>query len=398
MSLFSKLFPRQSVDMATSGYLQTLVGYEPVFHSFNGGIYEATLCRSAIHAIATHSAKLRPVVSKDKRLQTILEYAPNPWQDTYKFLYKLRTILECENTAFIIPLFDEYFERVVGFYPVQPSRAEIREKNGVEYVVFELANRRRAAIEFDNVGIINKFFYKSEFFGESNKALYPTLDLMKTQETGIKEGIKQGATVRFLGKLASALKPDDIEAERQRWVKSNLSIENSNGIALFDTKYDEVKQITQQPYAIAAEDVAAISSNVYNYFGANKKILQNTYTSSEWTAFYEGNIEPFAVQLSLVLTNLLYTENQKTRGNRVELTANRLQYADVTEKLKVVQGLMDRGMMTPNEGREVFQLPPREGGDEYYIRAEYTTGNNNDGSNEFNDEEAEEAAKNAQNE
>lgn len=398
MSLFSKLFPRQSVDMATSGYLQTLVGYEPVFHSFNGGIYEATLCRSAIHAIATHSAKLRPVVSKDKRLQTILEYAPNPWQDTYKFLYKLRTILECENTAFIIPLFDEYFERVVGFYPVQPSRAEIREKNGVEYVVFELANRRRAAIEFDNVGIINKFFYKSEFFGESNKALYPTLDLMKTQETGIKEGIKQGATVRFLGKLASALKPDDIEAERQRWVKSNLSIENSNGIALFDTKYDEVKQITQQPYAIAAEDVEAISSNVYNYFGANKKILQNTYTSSEWTAFYEGNIEPFAVQLSLVLTNLLYTENQKTRGNRVELTANRLQYADVTEKLKVVQGLMDRGMMTPNEGREVFQLPPREGGDEYYIRAEYTTGNNNDGSNEFNDEEAEEAAKNAQNE
>ena len=398
MSLFSTLFPKQSVDLATTGYLRTLVGYEPVFHSFNGGIYEATLCRSAIHAIATHSAKLRPVVTKDKRLQTILEYQPNPWQDTFKFLYKLRTILECENTAFIIPIFDEYYERVTGFYPVQPSRAEIRETDEGRFVIFEFANRRRAAVEFSNVGILNKFFYKSEFFGESNASLYPTLDLLSTQQQGMKEGIKQGATVRFLGKLAAALKPSDIEAERERWNKSNLSIENANGIALFDAKYSDVKQITSSPYTIAADDVEAISSNVYNYFGANKKILQNAYTSQEWSAFYEGNIEPFAVQLALVLTNLLYTENQKNRGNRVELTSNRLQYADVTEKLKVVQGLMDRGMLSPNEGREIFQLAPRDGGDEYYIRAEYTLGNNNDGSNEFNEEEAEEAAKNANNE
>lgn len=398
MSLFSTLFPKQSVDMVTAGYLKTLVGYQPVFRSFNAGIYEAALCRSAIHAIATHTAKLRPIVSKDKALQTILEFKPNPWQDTFKFLYKVRTILECENTAFIVPIYDRYFEKIVGFYPIQPSRAEIREKNDKKYVVFEFANHQRAAIEFERVGIVNKYFYKSEFFGEDNSAIYPTLDLMATQAQGIKEGIKQGATVRFLGKLASTLKPADIEAERRRWVASNLSLENSNGIALFDTKYTDVKQINSQPYAISSADVETVQANVYNYFGINKKVLQNSYTADEWSAFYEGVIEPFALQLSLVLTNMLYTENQKNRGNRVDLTANRLQYATVSDKLKVVSGLMDRGVLNRNESRDIFNLAPIKGGDEYYIRAEYTTGNANDGSNEFNDEEAEQAAKEETNE
>ena len=397
MGIFSSLFPKQSVDIATAGYLQTLIGYQPVFRSFNGGIYEADLCRSAIDAIATHTAKLRPIVTKDSKLQTLLEYQPNPWMDTFKFLYKLRTILEIENTAFIVPLYDKYGE-ISGFYPVQPTQAEIREKNKKTYVVFTFANRKRAAIEFERVGILNKFFYRSEFFGENNHALYPTLDLMKTQEQGIKEGIKQGATVRFLGKLAQALKASDIEAERKRWMKDNLSLENSNGIALFDTKYSDVKQINAQPYTIAAAEVETVQNNVYNYFGVNKKILQNSFTGDEWAAFYEGKVEPFALQLSLVLTNMLYTPVQKSHGNAVALTANRLQYATVNEKLRVVQGLADRGMLTPNEGREIFNLEPRDGGDKFYIRAEYTTGNFNDGSNDFNDQEAEEAAKEETNE
>ena len=181
-------------------------------------------------------------------------------------------------------------------------------------------------------------------------------------------------------------------------MKDNLSLENSNGIALFDTKYDEVKQINAQPYTIAAAEVETVQNNVYNYFGVNKKILQNSFTGDEWAAFYEGKIEPFALQLSLVLTNMLYTPVQKSHGNRVELTSNRLQYATISEKLRVVQGMMDRGMLTPNEGREIFNMAPRDGGDEYYIRAEYTRGNYNDGSNDFNDEEAEEAAKEANNE
>ena len=372
MSLFSKLFPKEAVAEATAGYIQTLTGYQPVFRSFGGGIYESELCRASIHAIATHCSKLKPVVKGARKdLQNILGFAPNPYMDMTKFLYKTRTILEVENTAFIVPMYDKYYEKIVGFYPVQPKQAEIREKNGKDYLVFSFANGQRSAIEYENAGIVTKFFYKNEYFGEDNAVLHTTLDLLYTQQQGIKEGIKQGATIRFIGKLASSLKPNDVEEERKRWAKSNLDISNNGGIALVDAKYSDIKQIESKPYTIDKDQMAEVKASVFDYFGVNEKILQNNFTPDEWAAFYEANIEPFALQLSLVLSNMLFTNEQKVRGNSVQFTSNRLQYASTKEKLNVVVGLTDRGMMSRNEGREVFNLEPIEGGDDYIIRGEY---------------------------
>lgn len=373
MSLYQKLFPKQAVEAVTAGYIQTITGYQPVFRSYGGGIYESELCRSSIHAIATHCSKLKPVViGARKDLQSILEFQPNPYMDTTKFIYKMITVLEAEGTSFIVPMYDKYYEKIVGFYPVRPAEAEVREnKSGKMYLVFKFADGKQAAMDFDKVGIMTKYFYKHDFFGEDNTVLKETLDVMTMQKQGIQEGIKAGATVRFLGKLAQALKPDDIKKEQQRWVKQNLSADNSNGIALFDTKYSEVKTIDSKPYVVDADQMDAINKNVFNYFGVNEKILQNNFSPAEWAAFYEAKVEPYALQLSLVLSNMLFTAEQKVRGNSVQFTANRLQYASVDEKLSVVKEMSDRGMMSRNEGREVFNLGPVEGGDVYIIRGEY---------------------------
>lgn len=372
MSLFEKIFPKQAVDIVTNQYFKTLTAYQPVFRSYGGGLYEAELCRASVHAFANHASKLRPVVNGARQdLQKILETQPNPYMDTTKFIYKVASILEVENTAFIVPLYDKYFQKVVGFYPVRPQQAELRERNGKPYIVFQFPRGEKAAMELDKVGIMNKFFYKDDFFGDNNNALNPTLSLLYTQKQGIEEGIKQNATIRFLGKLAQSLKPSDIEAERKRWNSSNLSIDNNGGIALFDAKYADVKQIESRPYAISASQMEAVQENVFNYFGVSKNVLQNKFSESEWAAFYEGKIEPFAVQLSLVLTNMLFTAEQKTRGNEIQFTANRLQYASTTEKLNVASQMMDRGVLNRNEAREIFNLPPIENGDQFIVRGEY---------------------------
>lgn len=377
MSLFDKIFVKPAVDAATLSYFKTLTGYQPVFRSFGSGIYEAELCRASIHAIANHCSKLKPEVRGSRGdLQKILEFQPNPWQDTTKFLYKLSTILETENTAFVVPMYDKWYQKITGFYPVSPQKAEVREKNDKEYLVFDFANHQRTALELDEVGILTKFFYKHDFFGENNNALRDTLDLMYTQQQGIKEGIKQSATIRFLGRLSTSLKGSAIEAERKRWNEANLATSNQGGIALADSSYADIKQINSQPYIIDKDQMEAVKENVFDYFGVNEKVLQNNFTSDEWAAFYEAKIEPFALQLALVMSNMLYTAEQKTRGNEVIFTSNRLQYATVSEKLAVVQQLSDRGMMTRNEGREVFNLGRVEGGDEFIIRGEYYNADN----------------------
>ena len=86
------------------------------------------------------------------------------------------------------------------------------------------------------------------------------------------------------------------------------------------------------------------------------------YTEDEWNAFYESTIEPIALQLSLEFTTKLFSDREIGHGNEIVFEANRLQYASVSTKLALVS-LVDRGAMTPNEWREVFNLAPIEGGD-----------------------------------
>jgi len=118
--------------------------------------------------------------------------------------------------------------------------------------------------------------------------------------------------------------------------------------------------------------MAQIKENVFNYFGTNEKILQNNFTSDEWGAYYEGKIEPFAIEASLVHTNMTFSLHQIAFGNAIMFTANRLQYASNAEKLSIVTQLFDRGFLTHNQGLEVFNMPSiGASGDQRYIRKEY---------------------------
>ena len=141
---------------------------------------------------------------------------------------------------------------------------------------------------------------------------------------------------------------------------------------MVDSKYADVQRIDSKPYLIDHEQMKLIQTNVYNYFGVNEKILQNSYTEDEWNAFYEGKIEPFAIQLSLVLTNMLFSEREKSTGNLVILSSNRLQYMSNQSKLNVSTQLFDRGILTTNQIMDIWNLPHVEDGDKRYIRKEYT--------------------------
>lgn len=207
----------------------------------------------------------------------------------------------------------------------------------------------------------------------------------------MKEAIRNGATISFMGQIANVLREDDLDKERERFSKQNLT-NNSTGMLLFDSKYKEVKQIEHNPYVIDEKQMQQIKENVYSHFGINEKILQNSFNSQEWASYYEGKIEPFAIKASLVHTNLTFTDREQAHDNMIMLTANRLQYLSNDEKLRTVTQLFDRGFLTHNQGREIYNMAPIEGGDKYYIRKEYSETVKLDSEDiEFNDlEESEE--------
>ena len=161
---------------------------------------------------------------------------------------------------------------------------------------------------------------------------------------------------------------------------------------IFDQKYEDVRQIESKPYVVNHEQVEQIKENVFNYFGTNEAILQNKFNSQQWNAYYEGKIEPFAIQLSLVHSNMTFSEREIAFGNHIIFTANRLQYLSNTEKLQTVTQLFDRGFLTQNQGLEIFNMAgigPE--GDKRFIRREYAETNKLDNPIEYVEQEGDEA-------
>lgn len=372
MGLFEKIFKRPNAPQDTSGFFQTLTAYTPVFATWGGRIYESELVRSAIHARATHISKLSVQVqgSAKPKLQTKLRAGPNEWQTWGQFLYRLSTILDMQNTAFIVPVQD-YLGEPSGMYPVLPSLCEIIDVKGEPWLRYQFQNGDHAAVELRSCGILTKFQYSDDFFGEDNSALTPTMELINIQNQGISEGVKSAATFRFMAKLNNFTKPEDLVNERKRFTRENL--QGEGGVLLFPNTYSEIQQIKSSPFVVDAEQMSAIKSNVFDYFGVNTDILQNKAYGDAWSAFYEGAIEPFAIQFSDVSTKMFFTERERASGSFLMATANRLQYMSNTEKLNVSAQMADRGIMNRDEIREIWNLPPLPNGEgqAYTIRGEY---------------------------
>lgn len=373
MGLFDKIFKRPFPQGKPEGMFKTLTAYTPVFSTWSGKIYESELVRAAIHARATHISKLNIHVqgAAKPRLQTKLKTGPNEWQTWGQFLYRLSTILDVNNTAFIVPVLD-MFGDPTGIYPVLPTICEIVQYNGEPWLRYQFRNGEFASIEMRYCGIMTKFQYSDDFFGETNKALTPTMELISIQNQGIKEGVKSSATFRFMAKLNNFSKPDDLAKERSRFTRENLQ-GDSGGILLFPNTYSEVQQIKSSPFVIDADQMESIRKNVFDYFGVNEDVLQNKTYGDAWSAFYEGAVEPFSIQFSDVVTKMLFTERERASGSLIMATANRLQYMSNAEKLNVSAQMADRGIMNRDEIREIWNLPPLPNGEgqAYTIRGEY---------------------------
>ena len=355
------------------GQFRLFNGYTPHFTTFNGGVYESELIRAAINARATHISKLNVEMLGAARpaLQTKLKHGPNQFQTWSQFLYRLSTILDIHNTAFIVPVYDKYGEPSGIFTPL-PQRCEIVQYNGAPYLRYEFGWGERAAIEVEYCGIMTKFQYKDDFFGETNRALFPTMDLIHIQNQGIEEGVKSAATYRFSAKVSNFTKAEDLARERRRFTEENFSRDaEGGGLLLFPNTYTDIKQIDVKPWVVDAEQLKTIRANVYEYFGVNEDVLTNKAYGDAWTAFYEGAIEPFAIQFSEVMTKMFFTFREQSQGNKIMATANRLQYLSNSEKLNVSSQMLDRGIFSLNDVREIWNLPPVEGGDVRIIRGEY---------------------------
>lgn len=375
MGLIDWLFPKAEEEPKTlveNHRFNLLTAYEPVYRGYQGSLYEHDLVRAAIEAKARHISKLKVEMQGEAQLQlkARIRHNPNAWQTWPQFLARCSTILDCTNNLFIVPVQDEFLN-TIGFFPVLPDKVKlVEDKKGTLWLRYSFA-RGKGYVEFERCAYMNKHQYKSDFFGENNYALGRTLDLIAINDQAIKEAVKNSSTYRFMAQTTNFTSPDDMVNERERFTEKNLKAEAGTGLLLFPNTYKDIRQIDTKPYTVDPEEAAQIEHNVFNYFGVSDKVMQGTANSDELDAFFNSSVEPFAIALSEAMSRAIYTERERSFGNHVFVNSNRLQYMTQTAKVSLARELGDRGILTINEIRELFNYNPIEGGDVAYIRGEY---------------------------
>ena len=363
MGMLEKIFGRreQPAALQNAKTFRLLEGYTPAFTTWRGSIYESEMIRASLDAWGRHAAKLKPNLkgSAEKELQNRLKVKPNAFQEWSKFLYQTAVILGARNNSFLVKTRDDY-GNATGIINVIPETWELVEYQGEPWIRFLLANNKRRAEKLSETGILTRYQYKNELFGENNEAMKPVLDLIAMQRQGIEEGIRNGASYRFYAQSDNWASDDDLGEEMTRFNKVTFgNKKNAGGVLLFPNTYSNIQPIKAESYKVDAEQEKLIKENVFDYFAVNEDILQNKAFGDAWLAFYEGFVEWFAIQLGEVISGMIWSDRERAAyNNQIFFTSNRLQYMSNADKLNAVTQLGDRGLATRNELREILNLDP----------------------------------------
>lgn len=390
MGIFQNLFKSVKNEQdKTYTQIQELGTFKSYFGGFGNNIYMSDDVRSCIRALSEHTSKANPKCTKED-IQYLLSLRPNKFMNGKDFLAKTRNLLEVYNTAFIFIDRDNR-GNTIALYPIPYQTFEGVEYKGELYVQFQFAGTaaNKLTVPWADLAVLRKDYLMSDIAGENNAPLLGTLDVMATLDQGLRNAVKSTANLRgILKSTKGILSPETLKAQKDKFVEDYMNINNAGGIASLDAS-QEFKEINLKPTTASAEELAAYKERVYMYFGVNEKIIKSNYTESEYDAFYEARIEPFLIALSLELTYKIFTERERSFGNEIWYESNRLQFASAKTKISMV-ALVDRGLMTPNEYRALFNMEPYEGGDEFVLRLDTSKTGDTTGDEEANDKEEEE--------
>ena len=367
MSIFDRLFRRERSVTSSQVIEET-----QSFSAFTGDAYSNDIFREGVDAIARNAGKLKGshvIKYKDHdreegdcKINRLLQVRPNPFMSAYDFIYKLVTRLYLYNNSFA------YIDRdqrgnVVGLYPITASHVDLlSDQSGRLFCGFLLRSGRQIVLPYEDIIHLRRFFNDDDILGADNFAIVPGLELAQTQNEGLVNGIKSGASIRGILKFTQIMSPEKLKAEKDAFISDYLEIGNDGGVVATDQKMD-YQPIESKPIVLNADQTKAIREKVFSYLGVTEAIVSSSYTEDQFSAFYESTIEPIATALSQEMTAKIFSEREQAFGNEIIFESGRLQFTSNSTKVNLIAQLVPLGLLTINQALEILNLPGVADGD-----------------------------------
>lgn len=378
-NLLSTIFgdTKQPINLENA---QLINSFNSLITNYNSEIYNDLTVRSCVDTIARHVSKLKPVhIIKDEdgrhlqstTINSLLNSRPNIYMSTADFLYKVTSQLLYYGNSFIF-LQKDTQNNIIGFYPIDFATCELKEVNNVLYLKFNFYTGKTIAVPYTDIIHIRRNFSSHDFLGQdAYQPLQETLSNLFKARRSISNKVENSGKISGVLKIKGNVGQENWITQAKTFAKNFMSFTNdTGGIAAVDSSTDFVP-ITNKVESAEDTQLKYLQSEVYSYFGLTEAIVSGNYTETEWQAFYESIIESIKIQLSQEFTAKVFTDQERKYGNLIDFNSNRLTYASTANKVSMVKELGALGLLTTNEARELFDLPPVEDGDRRLVSLNY---------------------------
>lgn len=375
MGLLNKLFNRDAT-VKVSGY-KMITEQGEGFYSYNGNLYSSDIVRSCIRpktqaigkAVAKHIRKddVNTQVNPEVYIRFLLE-EPNPYMSGQMLQEKMANQLALNNNAFAL-IERDLNGLATAIYPINSSSVEALENSQGEIFLKFLVKNKYYTFRYSDIIHLRRDFNSSDIFGENPaKALSQLMEIVNTTDQGIVKAIKNSNIIMWLLKFNNVLREEDLQRQTKEFVESFLRVDSDlTGAAATDAKFD-AQQVEPKNYVPNSAQTKGTIDRIYSFFNTNENIVQSSYNEDQWISYYEAEIEPVLVQMSNEFTRKIFTRRERGFGNKIIFESSNLNFASMQTKLNLVQ-FVDRGIMNPDEVREILNMAPIPGGlGQAYIR------------------------------
>lgn len=358
-------------------HAQMLNGWMPVFSQFGTDIYASDVVQQAINCITQEMKKLTPIHIRDSGNDPIpvigdirkLLDEPNERMTQSDFIEKITWQLFLNYNSFIIPTYDVMVaadgtltKKYTGLYPIAPIRVEIQQDASSKlFVYFKFLNDYECTLAYDDVIHIKYRYSVNEFLGGNeqgqpdNQALLKTLGLNNTLLEGVGKALKSSFAINGIVKYNTLMdegKTEKAIKDLEKHLKNNES-----GFLPLDIK-GEFIPMQNQIQLVDDKTLKFIDEKILRHFGVSLPILTGDYTKAQYEAFYQKTLEPLIVSFSQAFTKTMFTEREKSFGNKIKFYPHELIFMDTSQKIELFDKLVDTASCYKNELRTAFGMMP----------------------------------------
>ena len=304
---------------------------------------------------ANHLAKLPIAVFKsnadgkekiENDLSYLLKVRPNPNQSAFKFKQTISVILDLFGNCYV--WMESKKGKLVALWILPPNDTKLESIKGKNWIITKL-NDKDYRLKYEEVLHFSDISTTGIEGISKIDVAKELINNIKGRDKLVSSYYKNGNIVKGILSTAQTLDREAKELIKRAWANSagNLDL---GGIAV-----EDIAMIYNIPVHMLNQLDKATFSNIENLN----------------IQFFQTTIQPLVTMLENEMDYKLFTELERKQGHFIKFNTNAMLRADSVSRVNYYKEMLNNGVMSINDVRELEDLNRIENGDKYYRSLNY---------------------------